>query len=88
MRHLSIPTLYCSSLGDATKTIELTDVISETAGSLLSMLKREADNETDQMTEQQLLNTAKSLADAVSNLVEAAKLSEEKPGVSFNYINA
>ena len=79
-------TLNHSSLGDPTKVVELTHVISETAASLLGMLKKEADNQTNQLTMQQLLNTAKSLADAVSNLVETAKMVEEKPGVSYTYL--
>ena len=74
-----------SSFGDATKVIELTSVVSDTAGSLLAMLKREADNETEQMSMQQLLNTAKSLADALSELVEAAKMVENNLGVGYIY---
>ena len=74
---------YHSSLGDPRKVTELTNVISEMAASLLGILKRDSDGETNQLMKQQLLNTAKSLADAVSSLVESAKMAEESPGVGY-----
>ena len=58
-----------------------TKILAENTSALVALLKMEAEDEMDPATRQLLLDAARSLADATSRMVEAAKMAAQNPGV-------
>ena len=72
---------YLSSMGDHVKMLRKTKILAETTSSLVALLKMEAGDEIDPAARQLLLDAARSLADATSHMVEAAKMAAQNRGV-------
>ena len=78
---------YLSSMGDHAEMLKNTKILAQTTSSLVSLLKMEAEDEMDPAARQLLLDAARSLADATSRMVEAAKIAAQNPGVGDFYVN-
>lgn len=84
MIHLFV--CYLSSIGDRAEMVKQAKILAETTSSLVALITMEADDEMDPAARQRLLDAARSLADATTRMVEAAKMTAQNPGVSFIYL--